>query len=927
MPRLCAYILFLCGILCNKSLGQTIVYASSDTAYFNSGSIAHINFTVKNEGHQLAYYHTGLQSPFQLISKLPGLISIPPGDSLLIPVELYIPRKAPAEVANTIHLSVITDDTFKNLAQATTVAFVNPRREVFITALQQELFLHDDAPLTVDVRCNNIGNVGSKVNITLSDATTQTRHPSTTSFYIRRFTDTVLHIKYKVSSAIKNTQLKVTATYNNNVLFSAMLINVYNVSSEQKYIADDAPVLDANGNNNMVGLFARYMGSPYKYYELVADGADNFSAKNGFAYHADALFYPGMMGSGNSLLLMNTYLSYHDNVWGMKIGSVYENLEMPLFGRGATFQFRIKKKASFEVGYVNSNYNLAGAFQNGYYKYSNSLFATYNDALSDLVKIKAQYIQCWDPENEVNYAIAGSNIAIQSHSKKQELIIGAFGSYSTTGAYLPIPNKQLGEAGKLQYDSKFSSWQLSSSNYFSSRQYAGVQKGAVNLDEKLIYAPGNKWDSWVRYNKYANAPEYISPLYEQMNNNFYYVETAEIGTSKKMGKNLQLTFKPYYYHEYNRSIYNFTDSVELHAERADITLNYTGFKDQLLSFDGDMGTYNTNLFTGNYLCWKINASWQYRQFSCNTFLQNGPYYVGDLSLYPLMGKPYKTYSINPGYSGLLFKKLQLSFNDFIAYQYLDQRWSNNITIHGNYPLPHNFALDVNYNRLQLMAYQHINALDVGIIKKFANTKQKARSNSQLEITFFDDINGNEVQDNDELYARDILVKINDELFWTDNNGTIIYDAIPKGDYQVTIINGNGFYTNVQLIYVDGKTKIMVPLHKMGMIKGRLTLQHQELSYDIDGNIAGISIIATDKQGKAYHAVTNEKGEFIFYLPENDYNVQIDRSSLPDKYELPDISKNIKVSTTEPSSDWTIFNVKVQKRQMKIRKFTSVSMKQ
>ncbi len=120
------------------------------------------------------------------------------------------------------------------------------------------------------------------------------------------------------------------------------------------------------------------------------------------------------------------------------------------------------------------------------------------------------------------------------------------------------------------------------------------------------------------------------------------------------------------------------------------------------------------------------------------------------------------------------------------------------------------------------------------------------------------------------------------------------------------------------VFVNGKTYLQIPLHKMAMLKGSILLQKQEFSYETDESINNIRVIATDSKGKNYTALTNDQGEFVMYLPENSYEMHINTASLPAQYELIDVSKNIKV--TNGYNNPVIFKILVKKRQINIKKF-------
>ena len=105
---------------------------------------------------------------------------------------------------------------------------------------------------------------------------------------------------------------------------------------------------------------------------------------------------------------------------------------------------------------------------------------------------------------------------------------------------------------------------------------------------------------------------------------------------------------------------------------------------------------------------------------------------------------------------------------------------------------------------------------------------------------------------------------------------------------------------------------------MAVLKGSILLQKQEFSYETDENINNIRIIATDSKGKNYAAITDDRGEFVLYLPVNEYTIHVNPSSLPAQYELIDAVKTVKVNNGFNTP--VVFKVLVKKRQIIIKKF-------
>lgn len=909
-----------CGFSTNA---QLVLSALTTTDTVSGGALAQVNFLVRNTLSLPVSYVPALQAGrLQQVSRLPALVTVPANDSVVVPVKVYVPKNAAAGSGNSVVLSISSSSGAQY--HCTAPLYIKEQQFIYLTALQPDLYVDkQDDSVTVNIRCSNAGNVSSNITISI-DNNVQQRSSVRLSFLMPSYTDTLLVIRYRLPLAVRqfsNAQLKISGLYPDGTTFATVLANIYNISSQQTYLVNN-PVATPY-NTNMVGLYARYIGSRYQYDELAADG-DVTAPNSDLRYHINALYYPGMTGSDNRFMLINTYADYKNaDGWGLKLGDIYDNLEVPISGRGLVASVKPGKHDELAVGYVNGNYNITGGGEQVDYKFSNTVYAVYKDTMTAQSSLKAQLIKAWDPQNQVSYNIGGGIVSMHDAANRQQFAFGGFASTNSTQHYVAGGQEQYGGAGYAQYSGLFQKWQLFSGNYLTSSKYAGLQKGAVNLEERLMCTPVKRWTAWVRYNQFSSDPVYLSPLYQLMNNSIYYMQTAELAVAHRLSNTLDITLKPYIFHEHTIQYFLLSsDSLDLQAARVNATANYTGLKNQLFTFNADAGAYRTDINTNtNNISWKINATYQFKGLTINAFAQNGPYYTADLSQYLFINRLYQIYSLNPSYNGVLFHRINLDISEYVAYEYAQKTWFNSFSINAGLSLPKNFMVQANYNLLQYGATQQLNAFDLGVVKKFNNPGTKNQLNSRLEIVFFEDKNGNGKLDDDERVAKSLLAKVNDQLFWTDENGKITYSQLPKGYYAVAVMNGNGYYANDMQIYVDGKTQQQIALHRMSMLKGKIHLTREAYSYESDGNLMGIKVKAIDKTGHSYTASVDGNGDFIFYLPENDYNVQIDTNSLPDKYECAQYAKSITVTSDATAS--IAFDAHVQQRQTKVVKFSSL----
>jgi len=126
----------------------------------------------------------------------------------------------------------------------------------------------------------------------------------------------------------------------------------------------------------------------------------------------------------------------------------------------------------------------------------------------------------------------------------------------------------------------------------------------------------------------------------------------------------------------------------------------------------------------------------------------------------------------------------------------------------------------------------------------------------------------------------------------------------------------------QQILLQKKTSIAIPLHITGTLKGQLSYIRGQFSYETAIDLLGITILATDKNGKTLSTRTAPDGRYTFYIPVGEYKISIDTSGFSSEFEVPDNSKDIKIENG--SIGTTDFVIKVRQRKIEIKKFTSPS---
>ncbi|RBL92465.1 hypothetical protein DF182_07750 [Chitinophaga flava] len=865
-------------------------------------------------------------APFQQITSQQPEVVIAAGDSALLTATIYIPRGAAADKNYLITWKAISTD--HTLMDSTTIS-LTPINRISLQVLEPDIYLLSGKnEADVSLKCSNTGNISQKVTITVTDPLQPQKELTLSTLTVNSFSDTILHFRIRIPGALMaNTrnQLRITGKNSNNDIITTLPVTIYNVSNQRNYAADQSLDGNVTGPGHTAAIYSRMTGSDYHYLEALAGGQANLTETKTLRYQADARYFT----RSQTWMLTNTFINYQSPACDLTAGSIFRSYEMMLSGRGAVAVLTPDTLFKFEAGYVNGNYNLVSSFtgnNNEFYTPYNAYFLHTATHFSDALNGNAQFIFQQNPQELKDDILGGGSLGWQSQDGKHQMEGGAYTSYSTTQEYEHDGKNARGYAGTFNYTYIGKRWQGVSINYYSTPFYAGTRKGVLNLDQKIIFTPGGGQPWYIHYSQFGANPRYISPVYKGYYEN-YSLRTLELGTTKALNEHWQLGLKPYYYEEHTEYNNGFsTISPNLQSIRISGDLRYQGQNGQLFWITADIGFNkgNTTAYT-NFFAFRIYSGLTYKHFLLNAFIQHGPYLAGEMNQYLLPGKKYQLISISPGYSGRLFRnRLFFQVFDYITYQSSFERLYNNLSVNTTYRLSSRLTLEAGYNRIYGGLGEQINGIDIGIRKQFGSSKAALTTNGTLDIFFFEDNNSNYLFDPGEHPARNVMVRINQEVFVTGNEGRITFKNLPNGPAKISILSAGGYFASDSIISVNGKTQIQIPLHKIGVIQGHVMLEKESLSYSTDESVAAITITAKDPTGRIFVARTNENGIFTLYAPSNTYTITVDPQGLPEKYQYIEPPQQITLTTSTPVKIG--LRIQVQKRPVKVKKFGSSTAK-
>ncbi|MBS7563870.1 carboxypeptidase regulatory-like domain-containing protein [Mucilaginibacter sp. Bleaf8] len=650
-------------------------------------------------------------------------------------------------------------------------------------------------------------------------------------------------------------------------------------------------------------------GNDNNQYLLRGNGNFRLEKDSRLSYNLNANYYNAIAAYD----LRDTYISFDSKHAGVKTGTIGENLEMPLYGRGIKAYGSVSK-STVNLYYVNNAYLLYSSQHATLLNHApNTLAGNYRYQKSENTYWEATYIHQSDDVQQLRTNLAHVNSHMQLSSNQ---LLEVTAGYSTESRTTNNTN-QIGYAGGINYTGSFGSFELSSGNFMSSSYYSGLRRGTLQLNEQLSYSAPNGLKLVARFTRLRNNPQYLTD--QTFLASYNDMSSYEVAASFQPIKRLFVSLRPYLQQQ-NVSALQFAPaesgklSAIAHRIAADFRYSLSGAHS--LSFNADYGILCNRELTDDQGQKSVRLSLNYYsgQFGLNAFALIGPYYL--LDQYYLLYKQYNTnYALAPYVNFSMFRhKLNLNLSHSFNYSKSYVR-SFNAGFSGlaKLNLPGNWALSgqVYYNRYAgYSRYQ----TQLGVIKNFNVAGSAGRH--KLELSFFEDANGNGVHDNQEKLVPGVLVSMDQTIARSNQHGEVTYIDVPAGMHQIQVIDAKGRSTNtIGNILLKKNTRQLIALTRNASLTGRIQPVKQKYQQTAV-LLEGIRITATDAQNRTFFTLTDENGEFNLFLPVNQYTITTSASG--NGYTIRNPSQSIQVAQT--TSEPVIFTLIDNSQKVQVQRF-------
>lgn len=446
---------------------------------------------------------------------------------------------------------------------------------------------------------------------------------------------------------------------------------------------------------------------------------------------------------------------------------------------------------------------------------------------------------------------------------------------------------------------------------------------------------------------YFNSPVYsrVSNAYERNNllNNLFLLYSE---------KKRKTVLVPGFYVAYSEYFTQrlISEGLQLNISRADIPSNFR----MGLSIRGGFNRLLSHPIYGTFFTSQVNSF-----LTCRTWNVNARYFYGPQSQFDVLS----ALSRQSKYSQILFLSLgnQYQFRDkhFLIentlsynYVYLNMRQSTSLFTQLFYYAQNgwrfNFNINVNYNVAENIRFVYDPAaksnyereggarlqksavvqFGFGVKKDFGIPLPKKWQKKKFTIApfkIFMDLNGNRLCDKEESALENVIVRLNDFEAQSDLEGNLRFENIPLGRYRMQVFSldnlGSWFPICSDSLDLIGPNVNLVPFTRGVQIMGNVEVSREKFSAGINEklDISRIKIVAVDSAGHSVTSLTDQRGDFNFYLPFGTYTLRFDESILGADFEL--VQNDILVQLAGGiESFYHTFFITERKRKVRTKRF-------
>ncbi len=930
IPRI-TEVLFICFFTFIGIKAQTAIQPSVEMeireSYLNDQFLSHIlKFTNTSDYEFNGYVQFESASEISPLSRKSRPVKIAPNDSNFVAFKLIVGKEISSgrkdvrydlfdedgtfvsrgdvnfEIEERVHVHLMTDDT--------PIMLINPEDSV-----------------RINVTVNNLGNTTEEITIVFNVPELRGM-PAITE--LKAIIEPMSRMKFTYSfipsSNLHNLiQFPVNITAmrgREKMLFGSRTVTVQNVLSNRNY-RDTDPIRSIYTG---AGINDNYITMSYRQYNslsgvLQMQGGGLLNLPTGY------IQLKGNMYKYNSMqtpVVSNSSLMYKMYENEFTVGNLSEQMELPLYGRGAKVKFSDDKKSrSITFGAIDQNYNLVSS--NPWFEDYYSFYAVGEIGENNYDKgAKISYLYHKNPYERANYQL-GSLQWRTAFGKNWNIEINA---HTALGKYGTIKKDKFSGAAEMNYFGRVSvKISLNGSGYYSDGYFPGSRRGSINFSQSInimlgkeVYLNGN-----LGYNK--TEPKYISNNYEYFSENNYgniYLSLPKIS---------RLHTSVYYRHQGERSSV-YTNHLEGEDKPDYSSMNSHRFGWQwrwqnpgmLHSLFGTIegGFFKDPFENENILQAKATLSYSFDWLNIDLSYQKGAYYLYEYMTSKGRSSDFYRYTASASVQKNISRKIVFSAGaNFSRDSYQGSIPSINVNTIWSPSDKLSLFLNSYWYRYSFVNNKNMFNTEVGLTYTFGQTKPDSGKKSKVKAQIYYDYNSNNKFDENDEPAAGYLININENVFVSDEDGEVRYTHVPYGEYKAEPLKVDSWFFSKRNFNVNGgKTKLNIPLKQSGRVSGIVEYIKSELSVDIVPRYDGFRFTITNSDNSITRiVVTDNKGNFTTFLPQDIYTITLDKKTL---MEYTDCKELTRVFQVEPGKTTKLdnFEIEVKERKVNIKRFVN-----
>ncbi|NLZ80026.1 MAG: carboxypeptidase regulatory-like domain-containing protein, partial [Gammaproteobacteria bacterium] len=702
--------------------------------------------------------------------------------------------------------------------------------------------------------------------------------------------------------------------YSNGELINNVRIGVQNVSGSRTFTDPSMGDPFSSYSNNSIELSGRNLFSQNEALQLNAKG--EYELFDGMLdFNLNGYYYT----QGNTRpQVTNTYIDFKKNNKGIRIGNISESLEKYVNGRGVKTYFEDREKgAYFEVGWADKTYNLLGdqyrADSGGYTAYVKTMLSTRKEGEYEGSIL---YDQTPYENSESVVAMNEYNFEVMK-DVRVGFELGAGVTRLLKADESPIePSVAMG----FKLSGKFGKYNINSSNFLSTGYYPGVRRGVVQLNQR-ISRPVGKVGMWVGYSLYRYNP---SQLEER--NSFYSHSRGnsrfELGTNFSFARNTRMSITAK--QQTDEGVIGYSNQADqetskMHSLGLTESINWRSRNgEHSVGLSAENGFTKIPFVDGEQFQLRVNANWNYRIFTLNSYYQQGDFTIYEAYRNALNKEDNYRFNVSGGVRKEFFgKRLKTDLNvNYNRDSYSGSNWTYSGRV--DYALTPQFSCFVNAYAYSYSSssYSSFNTnVQAGVRYNLPTTRQASvGKKGDMKLFLYYDNNVNGVYDEGDTPAEGRIVSIGGVSFISNRKGEVVYKKVPYNDYALKIPSQDWYAVAPASITIgERRTTLEIPLQRTGKVTGKLFYKYDaRMSEEFAEKYGGLRMWATATDGRKIEALTNANGEFTLFLPVGEYEISVDANSLTKNVYTDFEPQTVKVVADE-TTEIPAIELKIQQR--------------